>query len=293
MKIKNALREKIILRETTQFLREITHNTNALIGLIIAVMIINIAIFAPFIAPFHYAKQNFTDSLLPPFSPGHILGTDEFGRDLFSRLIFGARISLEVGLVATSLAAFIGVFLGLISGYFGKKIDLIIGVIVDVCWSFPLILLALILIAILGPSLNNVMLSVGLTSWAGFARVTRGEVLSLKEREFVEAARALGKSNFRIIFRHILPNTAPAIIVMFSLTMANAILIEAGLSFLGLGAQPPTPSWGTIISMGRTYIREAWWLTTFPGIAIMTVVLGFNLLGDGLRDILDPRLKYR
>jgi len=278
-------------RRRKDFLQRLIRNRNSFVGLIIILIFILCAIFADFIAPQHFNEQNIDNALLKPLSSGYPLGTDEFGRCLFSRIIYGTRITFFVGFVATGIAAIIGTAVGLVAGYFGRKIDQVLSMIINITWSFPLILLALILIVILGSGVYGIILTVGLIAWAGFARIVRGEVLSVKEKDFVLAARALRISNAKIILRHILPNIFPPILVMFSLNIGTTILIETGLSFLGLGVRPPTPSWGTIINMGRTYIRNAPWLTTFPGIAIMLVVLGFNLLGDGLRDIFDPKLR--
>jgi peptide/nickel transport system permease protein len=198
---------------------------------------------------------------------------------------------LQVGIIATVISAIIGVFLGAIAGYFGGRLDYLIQGAVDISWAFPTVLLAIFLVAVMGPGLVNVMISVGLGYWGGFARVVRGQVLSLREWEFVTAARAIGETDFRILFTQIMPNVVAPVIVMVTLMMADTILIEATLSFLGMGAQPPIPSWGSILSSGRSYLRLAPWVTLFPGIAIMLTVLGFNMLGDGLRDALDPRLK--
>lgn len=278
-------------RRRKDFIKRLIKNKNALIGLIIILIFIFCALFAGFIAPHHFNEQNIDNNLLKPFSEGYFLGTDEFGRCLFSRIIYGTRITFFVGFAATVISAFIGTTVGLVAGYFGGKIDQLLTVIINITWSFPLILLALILIVILGSGIYGIILSVSLIAWAGFARIVRGEVLSVKEKDFILAARALRISNFKILLRHILPNVFPPVLVMFSLNIGTTIIIESGLSFLGLGVRPPSASWGTIISMGRTYIRNAPWLTTFPGFAIMLVVLGFNLLGDGLRDIFDPKLR--
>jgi peptide/nickel transport system permease protein len=249
-----------------------------------------VAIGADYIAPQGIDEQNLRKGLIAP-GEEFPLGSDEFGRDMLSRIIHGARISLQVGIIATAISAAIGITLGVVAGYFGGRLDYFIQGMIDVSWAFPTVLLAIFLVAVLGPSLVNTMIAVGLAYWGGFARVSRGQVLTLREWEFIDAARALGANDFRIMFSHILPNILAPIIVMSSLMMADAILIEATLSYLGLGAQPPIPSWGSIISSGRSYIRLAPWNSTFPGVAIMLTVLGFNLLGDGLRDALDPRLK--
>ncbi len=278
-------------RRRRDLLQRLVRNRNALAGSLIILFFLVCAAGANLIAPHDYNEQRLDRALLRPLSPSYPLGTDEFGRCLLSRIIYGTRITFAISFLATGIAAVIGTAIGLVSGYFGKTADQLLGVVINVTWSFPLILLALILIVLLGSGATGIILSVGFLAWAGFARVVRGEVLAVREREFILAARALRLSSLRIIVRHVLPNVVPAILVMFSLNIGTTILIETGLSFLGLGVRPPSPSWGTIISMGRTYIRSAPWLTTFPGLAIMLVVLGFNLLGDGLRDILDPKLR--
>jgi peptide/nickel transport system permease protein len=278
-------------RRARDLIRRLIRNRNSLIGSLIIILFLVCVAGAGVIAPHHFNEQRLDRTLLRPLSPSYPLGTDEFGRCLLSRIIYGTRITFAISFLATTMAAFIGTAIGLIAGYFGKKVDMFLSMIINITWSFPLILLALILIVLLGSGAMGIVLSVGFLAWAGFARVVRGEVLSVKEKEFILAAKALRLSHFRIIIRHVLPNVVPAILVMFSLNIGTTILIETGLSFLGLGVRPPNPSWGTIISMGRTYIRSAPWLTTFPGLATMLVVLGFNLLGDGLRDILDPKLR--
>ena len=261
-----------------------------MIGLVLVVLLLLVTLMADFIAPQGIDEQDLRKGL---FAPGgeFLLGTDEFGRDMLSRIIHGSRISLQVGIIATVLSAVIGISLAAISGYFGGRIDYFIQSMVDISWAFPTVLLAIFLVAMLGPGLVNVMIAVGLSYWGGYARVVRGQVLSLREWEFVVAARAIGANDARIMLRHILPNIIAPVIVMCTMMMADAIVIEATLSFLGMGAQPPVPSWGSILAGGRTYLRLAPWVTLFPGIAIMLTVLGFNLLGDGLRDALDPRLR--
>ena len=261
-----------------------------MIGLIIIVILLLTALFSEFLAPQGIDEQDLRQGLLPP-SREYPMGTDEFGRDMLSRVIHGSRISLQVSIISVIIAAFIGVGLGALAGFRGGRIDYLVQGMVDISWAFPTVLMAIFLVAVLGPSLVNVMIAVGLVYWGGFARVVRGQALSLREWEFVTAARALGASEWRILYRHILPNCWAPIIVMATLMLADAILIEATLSFLGMGAQPPTPSWGSVLSSDRSYIRLAPWVMIFPGIAIMLTVLGFNLLGDGLRDALDPRLK--
>jgi peptide/nickel transport system permease protein len=264
----------------------------AMIGLTLIAVLLLTALAANAIAPQGIDDQDLRKGLLPP-SREFPLGTDEFGRDMLSRIIYGARVSLQVGIIATAISAAVGVVLGVLAGYFGGRLDYFIQGMVDISWAFPTVLMAIFLIAVLGPGLVNVMIAVGLVYWGGFARVVRGQVLSLREWEFVTAARAIGAHDLSIMFRHIVPNIISPVIVMGTLMMGDAILIEATLSFLGMGAQPPIPSWGSILASGRSYLVLAPWVTIFPGLAIIWTVLGFNLLGDGLRDALDPRLKNK
>jgi peptide/nickel transport system permease protein len=265
---------------------------SAMIGLVLIAVLLLTALAANAIAPQGIDEQDLRKGLLPP-SREFLLGTDEFGRDMLSRIIHGSRVSLQVGIIATAISAAVGVGLGVVAGYFGGRLDYFIQGMVDISWAFPTVLMAIFLVAVLGPGLVNVMIAVGLVYWGGFARVVRGQVLSLREWEFVTAARAIGARDRSIMFRHILPNIISPVIVMATLMMGDAILIEATLSFLGMGAQPPIPSWGSILSSGRGYLVLAPWVTIFPGMAIIWTVLGFNLLGDGLRDALDPRLKNK
>lgn len=256
-----------------------------LAGLIVA------ALAAPLLTPYEPLTMNPPDRLQPP-NARHIFGTDVFGRDLATRVLFGSRISLQTGLISVTIAIAIGVPLGLVSGFYGGIVDRLLMRLVDLMLTFPGILLALLIIAILGPNLLNAMIAVGISASPTYARVVRAAVLSAKAQTYVEAARAIGCANVRIMVRHILPNTAAPIIVLGTLGIAGAIIAAAALSYLGLGAQPPTPEWGALLSEGRNYLRVAWWITTFPGLAIMITVLSINLLGDGLRDALDPRLRY-
>jgi peptide/nickel transport system permease protein len=261
-----------------------------MIGLVIVLLLLLTALTADFIAPQGIDDQDLRNGLRPP-GREFPLGTDELGRDMLSRIIHGSRVSLQVGIIATVVSAVIGVSLGAIAGYLGGRIGYLIQSMVDISWAFPTVLLAIFLVAVLGPGLINMMIAVGLSYWGGYASVVRGQVLSLREWDWIIAARAMGASDARIMLRHILPNVMAPIIVMSTMMMADAILIEATFSFLGMGAQPPVPSWGSILASGRPYLRLAPWVTLFPGIAIMLTVLGFNLLGDGLRDALDPRLR--
>ena len=245
------------------------------------------AIFGPALAPFDPADQQLALRLEGPTGL-HWFGLDELGRDILARVLSGARISLLVGLVVVGVSATVGIALGSIAGYFGGRIDEAISRVIDILLAFPGLLLAIALVAVLGPSLTNVVLALSLIGWVGYARLVRGQVLRARELEFVQAARALGASTLRILARHVIPTTLPAVTVQATLGMGGAILAEAALSFLGLGVQPPTPSWGTMLSYGRAHLLDAPHLTIFPGLAIAILVLGFNFLGDGLRDALDP-----
>jgi ABC-type dipeptide/oligopeptide/nickel transport system permease subunit len=275
------------LQET---LRRLKHNRMALIGLLIISIFVLCAALAPWIAPYDPTRASLRHALQKPSSESP-LGRDELGRDMLSRIIYGARISLSIGLISVSIGAVIGIPIGAISGYYGGKTDLIVQRLIDIMLAFPGMLLAIVVVSTLGVGLRNVMIAVGIVSIPIYVRLVRGSVLSIKEQEYISAAKALGSGDLRIIFRHILPNCLGPIIVQSTLQIATAILWAAGLGFLGLGAQPPTPEWGTMLSKGRVYIRVAPHVTTFPGLAIVLSVLGFNLLGDGLRDALDPRLK--
>lgn len=273
------------------FVTRFRANRSAMVGFAIVLLLCLVAIFAPWIALHPYAEQDLMVSLERPLTEGYPLGTDQFGRDIFSRMVWGARVSLQVGVIVTSVSMLIGITVGCLAGYHGGRIDAALSNLINLVWGFPLILVALLFVAVIGPGLTGAMIATGLVTWAGFARIVRGEVLALRQREFVLAARALGRGNGWIIMRHILPNIIGPVLVIASFTMAVAVIIETSLSFLGLGAQPPTPSWGSMLNEGRAVIYRAWWLATFPGIAIATLVLGFNLLGDGLRDVLDPRMR--
>lgn len=269
-------------------LRRVLKNKFALAGLIFIFFIVFVAIFSSYIAPYDPYKINVYKVLEPP-SKEHLFGTDELGRDVLSRVIYGAKVSLKVGFLAMGIAILTGTILGALAGYYGGLIDSIIMRVVDVMLSFPTLFLILAVVAFLEPSIYIIMIVIGLTGWMDVARLVRAEVLSLKEREFVLAARAIGASSFRIIFKHILPNAIYPVIVAATFSVGGAILIESGLSFLGLGVQPPEPSWGGILSIGKDYITVAWWLSLFPGIAIFLTVLSFNLVGEALRDAIDPK----
>jgi len=270
--------------------RRLKRNKRAMFGFWFIVILVLMATFAPLIAPY---DPNDADLSIANQAPSikHIMGTDRFGRDIFSRVIYGSRVSLKVGIISQSISLLIGIALGSIAGYFRGWVDDVIMWLINVVWAFPALLLVIAITAVLGPGITNVYIAIALVSWVGVARIVRGEVMALREREFVEAARAVGASRRRIIFRHILPNCLGPVIVVMTLGFAGAILAEAGLSFLGLGVQPPTPSWGTMINTGRGYIFSSWWMAVFPGIAITLSVIAFNLFGDGLRDALDPRMR--
>ena len=271
------------------FWRRFRRNKLALFGALIILSLAVVAIIAPLIAPFNPNQQDILHRLEPP-SRQHPLGTDDLGRDLFSRVIYGTRVSLLVGFVAVGIAIMLGTLLGLLSGYFGGRLDTLIMRFVDIMLCFPTFFLILMVIAFLEPNIWNVMVVIGITGWPGLTRLVRGECLSVREREFVQAAKALGLSNMRVMFVHLLPNVIAPILVAATLGIGGAILTESALSFLGLGVQPPTPSWGNILTAGKDYINVAWWLSLYPGLAILITVLAYNLLGEGLRDVLDPRM---
>lgn len=274
-----------------EWLTRLLKNKAAVVGLLLVIALIITAVFAPLIAPYDPISDGSLQNRLKAPSAEHLMGTDKLGRDIFSRIIYGARISIEVGVISVGLALIVGTFMGLVAGYYGGIIDSIFMRIVDIIMAFPSILLAIAITSVLGPSLNNAMIAIGIVMVPNFARVVRSTVLSLKEMEFVEAARAVGATDFTILLRHILPNSMAPLIVQGTMSIGTAILDAAGLSFLGLGAQPPTPEWGAMLVDARELLVKAPWVTIFPGLAIMLNVLGFNLLGDGLRDALDPRLK--
>lgn len=274
----------------TEVWRTFRKNKLALVGAGIVIFLILIAIFAPFIAPDGINDQKLGLKLLPP-SAAHWFGTDDFGRDILSRVIYGARISLRVGFLAVLGSAIIGTVLGILAGYYGKWVDTIISRFFDILLAFPSILLAIAIVAVLGPSLRNALIAIAIVNVPSFGRLVRSKVLSLKEEEYIMAARSVGLRDSRILFMHILPNSLAPIIVQGTLNIATAILDAAALGFLGMGAQPPNPEWGKMLSDSREYIQNAPWTVIFPGLAIMITVLGFNLLGDGLRDALDPRMK--
>src|SRR3990172_10942712 len=278
--------------EKAFFWKRFLKNKMAVAGSIIVVALFVVSLLAPLISPYDPSEINLKLVLAPP-SDSRPLGTYQLGRDVLSRMIWGAKISLKVGFVATGLAILIGAILGALAGYYGRWVDAVIMRFVDIMLCFPTFFLILAVIAFLEPSIWNIMIIIGLTGWMGITRLVRADFASLKERDFVLAARSIGAGDMRIIFIHILPNAMASVLVAATLGVAGAILTESALSFLGIGVQPPTPSWGNILTAGKDNIEYAWWLSLFPGLAILVTVLGYNLLGEGIRDAVDPRLRGR
>lgn len=274
-----------------QFLRRLLRSKQAAVGLFVILVVLVLALFSPQIATHEVEDMDFMHIFALPGEGGHLFGTDDYGRDLFSRLVYGSRVSLMVGIVAVGIGSLLGTVIGVIAGFFGGLVDSIIMRIMDALLSFPYVLLAIAMMAVLGPGLFNAMLAIGIVMIPSFSRVVRSAVLTYRNEEFVTAARLMGGSNLWVIMFHILPNIIPTIIIYASLNFAGAIISEATLSFLGLGIQPPTPSWGSMLSEAKNYLQTAPNMAIFPGIAILVSCLGFNLLGDGLRDVLDPRLR--
>ena len=288
--------EKTRMSVLKSYLFRLLRSKTGTFGLIIVLLVTIVAIFAPVIAPYNPAETNTASRLLPPFwmdggNTDYLLGTDNLGRDILSRLIYGSRVSLLVGVSAVIVGGIIGIVLGLVSGYFGKALDYIIMRGVDAFLAIPNILFMLIILAIVGPSLTTLIFVLGGTTWVTYARIVRSETLSVKERDYVKSAKAIGASNLHIIIKYILPNVISSFIVVATLNVASIIISEASLSFLGLGIQPPDVSWGLMLSDGRQYLATSWWVATFPGIAITITVLGVIFLGDWLRDVLDPKIK--
>lgn len=273
------------------FWQRLKRNRFALAGGSVVILLFAVSILAPLIAPYDPNRINAWHVLAPP-SWQHWFGTDELGRDVFSRVLYGARISLKVGFVAVGIAVVIGTVVGLVSGYYSGMVDAFLMRAVDIMLCFPAFFLILAVITFMGPSIWYIMAIIGLTSWMGVARLVRAETLSIREMDYIMAARCIGCSHGRIIFRHIFPNAISPVLVSATLGVAGAILTESALSFLGIGVQPPTPSWGNILTSGKDYIEFAWWLSLFPGLAILVTVLAYNLLGEGIRDALDPRVKH-
>lgn len=269
---------------------QFSKNRVALSALVLIVALGLTALFAPYVAPYDPFEMSMDDMLASP-SVKHWFGTDQFGRDLLSRIVFGTRISFKVGLISVSIALCVGMILGIAAGFFGGWIDLLLSKVIEVLFAFPDIFMALVIMAILGASLTNLMIAIGIVYTPIFARIARGAVLEIKGALFIEVARSIGVSKFKTITRHIVPNIMAPLIVQTTLSLAFAILSEAALSFLGLGVEPDTPSWGILLNEGKDWMEMAWWLAVFPGVAITLAVLSFNLMGDGLRDALDPRMR--
>jgi len=291
---RDALAEAVFTRRPRSFMydawRGLLRSRSAIAGGIVLALLILLAIFAPLLSSYDPTAVALRTRLQSP-SAAHFFGTDEFGRDILTRVFYGARISLPVGLIALAIGASLGTLVGLIAGFYGKVVDAVLMWIVDVMLAFPGLLLALLVVAILGVDLRNVMIAVGASMIPRFARLVRGTVLSAKENLYVDAARAIGVPERQILARHVLPNVISPVIILATLSLGVAILTAAGLSFVGLGAKPPSPEWGTMIAEGRQFLQHQWWVGTFPGVAILLTVLAVNLIGDGLRDALDPRMR--
>jgi peptide/nickel transport system permease protein len=293
----NAFLQLTVSRRPS-ILSRLFHSPAGVVGAVIVTLVVAVAILAPWISPYDPGKQNIRQRLTPPAwvvggSPEYLLGTDGLGRDILSRTIYGSRISLIVGLLATLVSGGIGVFLGLVAGYYRGRVDGLISRVCDVQQAIPFLVLAIAVVAMLGSGLLNLIIVLAITTWINYFRIVRGEVLSVREEQYVWAARSVGCSNVRIILRHVLPNVTASIIVVSTLLVANMIIFEASLSFLGLGVPPSIPTWGRIVSNGREYVTSAWWISLFPGLAILLTVMGMNLLGDWLRETLDPKGKVR
>ncbi|WP_103255605.1 ABC transporter permease [Tabrizicola aquatica] len=271
----------------------IRRNRLAMAGLVIVGLLLVVAIFAPLLAPHNPLTQDLSRRLLPPGTPGNLLGTDDFGRDILSRIIYGSRITLYIIALVAVTAPVLGLLIGTVAGYFGGWIDAVLMRVTDIFLAFPRLILALALVAVLGPGIENAVLAIALTAWPPYARVARAETLTVRSSDYIAAIRLQGASAPRIIAGHVVPMCLPSVIIRVTLDMAGVILIAAGLGFLGLGVLPPAPEWGLMISSGRKFLFEQWWVATMPGLAIFLVSLGFNLLGDGLRDVLDPRSASR
>lgn len=273
-----------------EIFKRFKRNRMAVFGLVVIILLILCALFPSVVAPYGYDDQNLSEQFIAPCL-AHPFGTDNFGRDILSRVIYGCRISLLIGLISVSISCVLGVILGCIAGYYGNKVDNLVMRFIDIMLAIPQMLLAMSIVAALGIGTENLILAIAIGSVPGYARIVRGSILSVKGQEYIEAARSIGASDFRIITRHIVPNCLAPIIVQATMSIASAILSTASMSFIGLGIEPPTPEWGSMLSAGRAYLRDHWFVVTFPGIAIMLTVFAFNLFGDGLRDALDPKLK--
>lgn len=290
MSIRETLAEHPRLRELLLTLRILSHNPSAVAGGCILAIMLFLAFSASWLAPYDPIALSLRDRLQPP-SYAHLFGTDELGRDILSRIMYGARISLRIGVIIIIIAGGLGSIIGATAGYLGGKLDNVIMRVMDVILSFPALVLAMALAAAMGPNLTNAIMAVSFVMIPKFARMVRGEALAVREMPFVAAAKVSGAGHGWIIRRHVLPNCVNSVIVLATLTMGDAILIAASLSFIGLGAQPPTPEWGAMISVGRKFLMDQWWYATFPGLFILSTVIGFNILGDALRDVLDPRIR--
>lgn len=288
------LEENLTQKKSRGYARDtwirLRQNPGAILGIILLAALVMLSVLAPLLTPYDPAEPELLSQLTPPNSD-HLFGTDDFGRDIFTRVLYGGRISLTVGLIALAIGAVLGTLVGLISGFYGKRVDAVLMWFIDVLLAFPGILLALLVVSILGVELRNVMLAVGVSMIPRFARLVRGTVLSAKENLYVDAARVIGAPEARVLLRHVLPNIISPVIVLATLSLGTAIIIASGLSFLGLGAKPPSPEWGAMLSAGRQFIQRQWWVATFPGVAILLTVVAVNLIGDGLRDALDPRMR--
>lgn len=274
----------------TDFFRRFLRHRLAVLGSVIILLLLLAALFGSALAPYDPMEMAFAERLTGPGAQ-HIMGTDEFGRDIFSRILHGASVSVQVALIAVSISTIAGVLLGSLAGYFGGWLDEVIMRVMDILFAFPAVLLAITIMAILGRGIENAMIAIAIVYIPIFARVARGAVIGVRQREFVTAAGALGRNRLQILLRHVIPNSLGPIIAQISISLAFAILAEAALSFFGLGTQPPEPSWGRMLAEGRSFMQQAWWLGVFPGLMIMLSVMGFNFLGDGLRDLLDPRMR--
>lgn len=283
----SSIKKETIFQQTWSGLKK---NRLAMVGLFLLLLLLFVTIFADFIAPYGVDAQDLTRAFTPPCKE-FLFGTDEFGRDIFSRIVYGSRYSLMIGAVAASLSAIVGMLIGSLAGFYGGKTDDILMRLIDIMMAIPSTLLGISIVAALGNGIRNVIIAVAIGAVPAYARIVRASILSVKEQEYIEAARSIGASDFRIIMHHILPNCLAPIIVQITMSVAKAILEASALSFIGLGVQAPSAEWGAMLSAGRAYIRKAWWIVTFPGLAIAMIIFGLNLFGDGLRDALDPRLK--
>lgn len=283
----SSIKKETLLQQTWNGLKK---NRLAMVGLFLIILLLFVTIFADFIAPYGVDDQDLSRAYTAPCKE-FIFGTDDFGRDIFSRIVYGSRYSLMIGAVAATLSAVIGMLIGSLAGFYGGKTDNILMRFIDIMLAIPSTLLGISIVAALGNGIRNVIIAVAIGAVPAYARIVRASILSVKEQEYIEAARSIGASDFRIIMHHILPNCLAPIIVQITMSVAKAILEASALSFIGLGVQPPSAEWGAMLSAGRAYIRKAWWIVTFPGLAIATLIFGLNLFGDGLRDALDPKLK--